>query len=102
MTPTIPLLGRALLGLLMETPLSGYDIRRIFTQTPLATFSDSPGAIYPALKRLEAAGLVRGRVERSAGLPRDARRSVGVRDLVEHAGDARRGGPRHRRTDAAL
>ena len=68
MTPKIPLLGRALLGLLMETPLSGYDIRRIFTQTPLATFSDSPGAIYPALKRLEVAGLVRGRVERSSGL----------------------------------
>jgi len=64
----IPLLGRALLGLLIDAPLSGYDIRRLFTQTPLATFSDSPGAIYPALKRLEAAGLIRGRVERSAGL----------------------------------
>jgi DNA-binding PadR family transcriptional regulator len=64
----IPLLGRALLGLLIDAPLSGYDIRRLFTQTPLATFSDSPGAIYPALKRLEAAGFVRGRVERSAGL----------------------------------
>jgi DNA-binding PadR family transcriptional regulator len=64
----LTLLGRALLGLLAERPLSGYDIRRVFTQTPLATFSDSPGAIYPALKRLEAAGLVRGRVERSAGL----------------------------------
>ena len=64
----IPLLGRALLGLLMQAPLSGYDIRRIFTQTPLGTFSDSPGAIYPALKRLAADGLIRGRVERSAGL----------------------------------
>jgi DNA-binding PadR family transcriptional regulator len=64
----IPLLGQALLGLLMEGPLSGYDIRRIFTQTPMGTFSDSPGAIYPALKRLETDGLVRGRVERSSGL----------------------------------
>jgi DNA-binding PadR family transcriptional regulator len=68
MTREIPLLGRALLGLLMQGALSGYDIRRIFTQTPMGTFSDSPGAIYPALKRLEADGLVRGRVERSAGL----------------------------------
>src|SRR5215831_19732549 len=70
MSRPIPLLGCALLGLLMEEPLSGYDIRRLFTQTPLATFSDSPGAIYPALKRLEAAGLIGGRVERSAGLRR--------------------------------
>ncbi len=68
MSPQTPRLGRAILGLLLQQPLSGYDIRRIFTQTPMATFSDSPGAIYPALKRLEAGGLVRGRVERSAGL----------------------------------
>jgi DNA-binding PadR family transcriptional regulator len=66
----IPLLGRALLGLLMQDPLSGYDIRRMFTQTPIGTFSDSPGAIYPALKRLEADGLIRGRIENSAGLRR--------------------------------
>ena len=68
MSRPITLLGRALLGLLMEEPLSGYDIRRTFTQTPLATFSDSPGAIYPALARLETDGLIRGRVERSVGL----------------------------------
>jgi DNA-binding PadR family transcriptional regulator len=70
MTKDLPLLGRAILGLLMQGPLSGYDIRKIFTQTPLGTFSDSPGAIYPALKRLEADGLVRGRVESSSGLRR--------------------------------
>jgi len=68
MSGQTPLLGRAILGLLLQQPLSGYDIRRIFTQTPMATFSDSPGAIYPALKRLEADGLVRGRTERSTGL----------------------------------
>ena len=62
------LLGRALLGLLLEGPLSGYDIRRIFTRTPMGSFSDSPGAIYPALERLETAGLIRGRIESSAGL----------------------------------
>src|SRR5690349_10336586 len=64
------LLGRALLGLLRQGPSSGYDIRRMFTQTPMGTFSDSPGAIYPALKRLEAQGLIRGRIESSAGLRR--------------------------------
>ena len=40
----IPLLGRALLGLLQQGQSSGYDIRRLFTQTPMGTFSDSPGA----------------------------------------------------------
>lgn len=64
----IPLLGRALLGLLQQGESSGYDIRRLFTQTPMGTFSDSPGAIYPALARLEKEGLIQGRNERSAGL----------------------------------
>jgi DNA-binding PadR family transcriptional regulator len=36
---------------------SGYDVRRLFQMTPIAVFSDSPGAIYPALARLERAGL---------------------------------------------
>jgi DNA-binding PadR family transcriptional regulator len=68
MSEKTTLLGRAILGLLMQKPLSGYDVRRIFTLTPMGTFSDSPGAIYPALTRLEGDGLVRGRVERSSGL----------------------------------
>jgi DNA-binding PadR family transcriptional regulator len=42
----------ALLGLLHQAPSSGYDLRKIFTTTPLSLFSDSPGAIYPALRRL--------------------------------------------------
>jgi DNA-binding PadR family transcriptional regulator len=37
---------------------SGYDIRLLFKATPLGIFSDSPGAIYPALARLEARGLL--------------------------------------------
>src|SRR6185369_2366606 len=66
----VPLLGRALLGLLQQGESSGYDIHRLFTQTPMGTFSDSPGAIYPALARLEKEGLIQGRNERSAGLRR--------------------------------
>ena len=66
----IPLLGYALLGLLNEAPLSGYGVRKIFTETPMGGFSNSPGAIYPALERLEKAGLIRGRVEDSSGLRR--------------------------------
>jgi DNA-binding PadR family transcriptional regulator len=44
----------ALLGLLGQEPRSGYDLRKVFTATPLSHFSDSPGAIYPALRRLVA------------------------------------------------
>jgi DNA-binding PadR family transcriptional regulator len=63
-------LGYALLGLLHQQPASGYDIRRIFTDTPMGAFSNSPGAIYPALRRLEAGGLIQGRVENRSGLRR--------------------------------
>ncbi|HEX6260637.1 MAG TPA: PadR family transcriptional regulator [Woeseiaceae bacterium] len=66
----IPLLGYALLGLLKQRPSSGYDLRKMFATTPLGSFSDSPGAIYPALRRLEQEGFVRSRVEKSAGLRR--------------------------------
>jgi DNA-binding PadR family transcriptional regulator len=68
MRARVSLLGYALLGLLHQRPRSGYALRRVFATTPMGTFSDSPGAIYPALRRLERQGLVRGRVESSAGL----------------------------------
>jgi DNA-binding PadR family transcriptional regulator len=63
-------LGFALLGLLHELPRSGYDLRKVFATTAMGSFSDSPGAIYPALRRLEARGLIRGQVQESAGLRR--------------------------------
>ena len=70
MTPTnqATTLEHALLGLLDQDPHSGYELRKIFAVTPLQHFSDSPGAIYPALRRL---------VERrwvSACAPKGARR----------------------------
>lgn len=70
MSARVSLLGYALLGLLHQKQGSGYALRKTFATTPMGTFSDSPGAIYPALRRLERQGLVRGRVEQSAGLRR--------------------------------
>jgi DNA-binding PadR family transcriptional regulator len=64
------LLAYALLGLLQQEPRSGYDLRKIFANTPMGTFSDSPGAIYPALERLENRGFVRSRIEETSGLRR--------------------------------
>jgi DNA-binding PadR family transcriptional regulator len=43
----------ALLGMLGRKPQSGYDLRKLFADTPLRHFSSSPGSIYPALRRLE-------------------------------------------------
>jgi len=51
-------LGYALLGLLHFAPQSGYDLRKTFLTTPLSVFSDSPGAIYPALRRLARQGWI--------------------------------------------
>lgn len=54
----LTVLEYALLGLLNGRPASGYDVKKVFDSTPLAHFSSSPGAIYPALKRLEKRGLL--------------------------------------------
>ena len=59
----IPSLGYALLGLIEQKPASGYDLRKIFSSTSMKYYSDSPGAIYPALGRLEQQGLLRGTID---------------------------------------
>jgi DNA-binding PadR family transcriptional regulator len=66
----VTLLGYALLGLVAQKASSGYDLRKIFALTPLQSFSDSPGAIYPALKRLEKCGLIRAKIEHGSGMRR--------------------------------
>src|SRR6266700_1823213 len=63
-------LAFALLGLIWQEPRSGYDLRKFFSSTPMISFSDSPGAIYPALRRLEQRGLVRGHTAQGSGLRR--------------------------------
>lgn len=66
----IPVLGYALLGLLHQKAQSGYDLRKIFAETAMGNYSSSPGAIYPALQRLEADELIAGAVEESGGMRR--------------------------------
>ena len=61
------LLEHALLGLLYGKPSSGYDLRKIFATTSMGSFSDSPGAIYPALRRLEKRELVKSRPQADSG-----------------------------------
>lgn len=68
--PEVSMLGYALLGLLQQEDRSGYDLRKIFLATPMTSFSDSPGSIYPALRRLEQKGLIRSRIQERSGLRR--------------------------------
>lgn len=62
----------ALLGLIREVPRTGYELRKIFVETAMAGYSGSPGAIYPALRRLEAGGLIAG-IARPGGPGRPGR-----------------------------
>jgi len=52
-----------LLALIKQQPKSGYEIRKALATTPMAHYSDSPGSVYPALKRMEKRGLVRSEEE---------------------------------------
>ncbi len=53
----------ALLGLVSYGEKSAYAIKQIFEDTPMARFSASPGAIYPALSRLQEKGLVSAKLQ---------------------------------------
>ncbi len=63
-------LGYAMLGIMQHHPCSGYDLRKIFRTTAMKNYSDSPGAIYPALRRLEQQRLIRGQIQQGSGLRR--------------------------------
>jgi DNA-binding PadR family transcriptional regulator len=53
----------AVMGMLAQWPQSGYDLMKLFESSAIGNCSSSPGAVYPALKRLEEAGLIAGEVE---------------------------------------
>jgi DNA-binding PadR family transcriptional regulator len=57
----------ALLGLLRQQPKSGYDLRKTFASTAMRHYSDSPGSIYPALRRLQTRGWIRADAKPSDG-----------------------------------
>jgi DNA-binding PadR family transcriptional regulator len=67
----------ALAGLLAPKAQSGYDLRKTFATTAMRHYSDSPGSIYPALRRLEARGWIApdpGEEAKSGRQPENARR----------------------------
>jgi DNA-binding PadR family transcriptional regulator len=48
-----------LLGVIDSEPRSGYGLKKMFNSSPSSVYQPSPGALYPALRRLEARGLLR-------------------------------------------
>lgn len=75
----------ALLGLLQQQPQSGYDLRKTFANTPMRHFSDSPGSIYPALRRLEERTWISAKGENDNARKRQVYRitAAGKRGLVD-------------------
>ena len=58
---------QVLLGLVAGEPRSGYELRKTLTDTPAGAYRPSPGALVPALRRLEQRGLLRAHTTTSAG-----------------------------------
>ena len=58
---------QVLLGLVAGRPRSGYELRMTLTQTPAGVYRPSPGALVPALHRLEQRGLMRAETTTSSG-----------------------------------
>ncbi|MDI9609480.1 MAG: PadR family transcriptional regulator [Candidatus Verstraetearchaeota archaeon] len=53
-------MGMALLLMINERPLTGYEIMRTMYETTQGFWRPTPGGVYPVLKKLESEGLVRG------------------------------------------
>jgi len=62
--------GRVILGMIALGRTTGYDIKQLVDRTTRHFWAASYGQIYPELKRLEDAGLVRGRPEPSGARAR--------------------------------
>ena len=56
-----------LLSYIAREPCSGYGLRRQFSATPSSVYQPSPGALYPALRRLVSRGLLSVDEKVSAG-----------------------------------
>lgn len=52
----------AALGIIgLSSPCTPYQVRRVFQQSPSPHWTGSSGAIYPMIRKLESAGLIRSR-----------------------------------------
>ena len=56
-----------LLGVINSEPRSGYGLKKLFNASPASVYQPSPGALYPALRRLESRGLLHAEEKVSSG-----------------------------------
>jgi DNA-binding PadR family transcriptional regulator len=56
-----------LLGVIASEPRSGYGLKKLFNASPASVYQPSPGALYPALRRLERRGLLCAEQKVSSG-----------------------------------
>jgi DNA-binding PadR family transcriptional regulator len=59
----------AILGFLMHQPMHGYELKRALSPALPPERRVNDGLLYPLLKRMEAEGLISGRIERRDGAP---------------------------------
>jgi PadR family transcriptional regulator, regulatory protein AphA len=59
----------AVLGFLIDQPMHGYELKRALSPALPRERRVNDGVLYPLLKRMEADGLISGRIERRAGAP---------------------------------
>lgn len=58
---------QVLLGVIAHEPRSGYGLKKMFNSSPASVYQPSPGALYPALRRLEERGLLHAEKQVSSG-----------------------------------
>jgi DNA-binding PadR family transcriptional regulator len=58
---------QVLLGVIAGGPRSGYGLKKMFDASPAGVYQPSPGALYPALRRLEDRGLLQAEKKVSSG-----------------------------------
>lgn len=69
---------QVLLGVIASEPRSGYGLKKMFSSSPASLYQPSPGALYPALRRLEERGLLHAEKQVSSG-----RRALRLYHLTE-------------------
>src|SRR4029077_10175770 len=58
---------QVLLGVIASEPRSGDGLKKMFNSSPASVYQPSPGALYPALRRLEERGLLHAEKQVSSG-----------------------------------
>ncbi|MBV9794438.1 MAG: PadR family transcriptional regulator [Actinobacteria bacterium] len=56
-----------LLSVIVQEPRSAYGLKKMFSSSPASVYQPSPGALHPALRRLEARGLLVAEQQVSSG-----------------------------------